>query len=154
MELAHTKNNNMIPLIQFFLDNGVDVNARNSIYDSTIFTAVGTLEIAQFLLENGVDQNIVRSLNITPLMLAIEWERSNELIKLLIDVGLDLHVKSRHYGTALDTAKEKAAYLKNKQLDMSDGNEQYASLSARRKKAEEVVRIIAQALEAERKASK
>ncbi|MCH9853643.1 MAG: hypothetical protein K0U45_09090, partial [Alphaproteobacteria bacterium] len=150
IQLAHTKNDHIIPLIQFFLDNGVDVNMRSQKWGDTIFSSVSTLKMTKFLASNGADPTIVTKDNDTPLIHAINLERSNELIKFLIDIG-GLHVRSSDYPAVLDIAKWKVEYLKNKQLDMSDGNEQYASLSARRKKAEEVVRIIEQALEAEKK---
>ena len=152
IELAYPSNNNIIPLIQFFLDNGVDINMRNPKFDQAIFYAVSTLEIAQFLLANGADPNILSNGNATPLMSAISGEDSNELIKFLIDLGVDLHAKSSFYGTALDTAKEKVKYLEKSiwKLDnSSDTPLGYQLLPARLEKAEEVVRIIEQALEAE-----
>ena len=155
MQLASTKNNNIIPLIQFFLDNGVDINTKNPNSNGTIFTAVGTLEIAQFLLKNGADPTIVTKSNGNPLRYAISFERSNELIRLLIDLGVDLNIRSTFDGeNALDTAKDKVKGLEydiwrtHETDDESPGDE---LLPARIEKAEEVVRIIEQALEAEKK---
>nr|MCH9845557.1 hypothetical protein [Alphaproteobacteria bacterium] len=85
---------------------------------------------------------------------AVSRERSNELIKFLIDIGMDLHAKSSFYGTALDEAKEKVKSIEesiwrtHETDDESPGDE---LLPARIEKAEEVVRIIEQALEAEKK---
>ncbi|MCH9852286.1 MAG: ankyrin repeat domain-containing protein [Alphaproteobacteria bacterium] len=157
MQLASTKNNNIIPLIQFFLDNGVAINAKETEGNYTIFSTVGTLEIAQFLVANGADPTFITDDNDTPLMFAVSGEDSNELIKLLIDLGVDLHVKSSFFGTALDTAKDKVKGLESsiwrthETDDESLGDE---LLPARLEKAEEVVRIIEQALEAEKKPSK
>ncbi|MCH9843897.1 MAG: ankyrin repeat domain-containing protein [Alphaproteobacteria bacterium] len=157
MQLAFTSNNNIIPLIQLFLDNGVAINARHPNSNKTIFTTVGTLEIAQFLLNNGADPTILTDDNDTPLMFAVSWERSNELIKLLIDLGVDLHAKSSFYGTALGAAKEGVKGLESsiwrthETDDESPGDE---LLPARLEKAEEVVRIIEQALEADKKSAK
>ncbi|MCH9852195.1 MAG: ankyrin repeat domain-containing protein [Alphaproteobacteria bacterium] len=154
MQLADTNNNNIIPLIQYFLDNGVAVNARNPNSNKTIFTTVGTLEIAQFLLANGADPTIVMKNGTTPLIYAIHGEDSNELIKFLIDIGVDLHVKSSYYGTALERAKKKVKSIEesiwrtHETDDESLGDE---LLPAQLAKAETVVRIIEQALEAEKK---
>ncbi|MCH9843898.1 MAG: ankyrin repeat domain-containing protein [Alphaproteobacteria bacterium] len=155
MQLAYTTNNNIIPLIQFFLDNGVDINMQNPKFGNTIFSSIGTLEIAQFLLKNGADPTIVTKSNGNPLRYAISFERSNELIRLLIDSGVDLNIRSTFDGeNALDTAKDKVKGLEydiwrmENSSDSSPGDE---FLHARIEKAEEVVRIIEQALEAEKK---
>ena len=157
--LSYTDNNNIIPLIQFFLDNGVAINTRNSVFDDTIFSSVGTLEIAQFLVANGADSTFVTNDGETPLIYAISGERSNELIKFLIDIGVDLHAKSSFYGTALDEAKDTVGYFINDYETENNDNyfddpEYLEAFRARHKKAEEVVRIIEQALEAEKKSAK
>ncbi|MCH9845510.1 MAG: ankyrin repeat domain-containing protein [Alphaproteobacteria bacterium] len=157
MQLASTKNNNMIPLIQFFLDNGVDINTKKTEGNYTIFSTVGTLEIAQFLVANGADPTFITDDNDTPLMFAVSGEDSNELIKFLIDLGVDLHAKSSFFGTALDAAKEQVKGLEydiwrmENSSDSSPGDE---FLHTRHKKAKEVVSIIEQALEAEKKSAK
>ncbi len=154
--LGSTANNNIIPLIQFFLDEGIDVNIKNQKWGTTIFSSVGTLEIAQLLLANGADPTIVSNKGATPLIYAIFWERSNELIKFLIDIGVDLHAKDPLFGTALDTAKDQVGYSYKDYNDMggrynSDEPEWLKEARARIAKAEEVVRIIEQALADEAK---
>ncbi len=159
MHLANTSNNNIIPLIQFFLDEGADINAKNPTWSKTIFSYVGTLEIAQLLLANGADPNIISNGGEYPLIHAIKWGRSNELIKFLIDLGMDLHVKSSYKGvgiprTPLKMAKDQVRTLKGIYIGTSNSDALYyasikATFPARIAKAEEVVRIIEQALEAE-----
>ena len=159
VNLTYTDNNNIIPLIQFFLDNGVDINIQNPKFGDTIFTTVGTLEIAKFLVANGADPTFITKDGDTPLIYAISGERSNELIKFLIDIGVDLHAKSSFFGTALNTAKKKVKYFINdyeteNNDDYSYDPEYLEAFHARHKKAEEVVRIIEQALEADKKSAK
>ena len=151
MELAFTNNNNIIPLIQFFLDDGAAINEKNPTWGKTIFSSVGTLEIAKFLISNGADPTIIEKDGATPLMYAIYREASNELIKFLIDMGVDLHAKSPRYGTALDTAKEYIGYLDREYSRILKYRDQYlaseiSASRARLAKAEEVLRIIEQAL--------
>ncbi len=159
MHLANTSNNNIIPLIQFFLDEGAAINAKNPTWGKTIFSSVGTLEIAKFLISNGADPNIISSGGEYPLINAIFWKRSTELIKFLIDLGMDLHAKSSYDGdaisrTPLKLAKDQVTKLKDIYVSIDNGDALYyaskrATLPARIAKAEEVVRIIEQALEAE-----
>ncbi len=154
MELASTKNNNIIPLIQFFLDNGVDINTRSPNSNKTIFSSVGALEIAQFLLENGADHTIITNDGVTPLIQAVTRERSNELIKFLIDSGVDLHAKAPYFIgdadlTALEMVKKSIEWLRA--INDPDYNPKYGPTIDRIYKAEEVVRIIEQALEADKK---
>ena len=156
VNLTYANNNNIIPLIQFFLDNGVDINTRNPNNHETIFSSVGTLEIAQFLLANGADHTVVTNRGATPLIYAISGESSNELIKFLIDIGVDLHANPSIFGTALDTAKNRIKYLARDSYDMEDNDdpEYLEAVHARFEKAEEVVNIIEQALEADKKSAK
>ncbi len=156
MELANTHNNNIIPLIQFFLDNGAVINSKNPKWSKTIFSYVGTLEIAKFLISNGADSNIVTDSHKSPLINTIHWERSNELIKFLIDLGVDLHAKSSYdgtppYRTPLEKAEERVRILKDIYISTNNSDQLYydsvkASFPAHIEKAEEVVRIIEQAL--------
>ena len=154
IHLADTKNNNIIPLIQFFLDNGVDINTRSPNSNKTIFSSVGTLEIAQLLLANGADHTIIANDGETPLIQAVTRERSNELIKFLIDSGVDLHAKAPYFVgdvdlTALEMVEKSIEWLRA--INDPDYNPKYGPTIDRIYKAEEVVRIIEQALEAEKK---
>ena len=157
MQLSFTKNNNIIPLIQFFLDNGVDINTRSPNSNKTIFSSVGTLEIAQLLLANGADHTIIANDGETPLIQAVTRELSNELIKFLIDSGVDLHAKAPYFVgdadiTALEMVEKSIEWLRA--IDDTDHNPKYEPTHTRIEKAEEVVRIIEQALEAEKKSAK
>ncbi|MCH9852555.1 MAG: ankyrin repeat domain-containing protein, partial [Alphaproteobacteria bacterium] len=142
VKLTNANNNNIIPLIQFFLDNGVDINMQNPKFGNTIFSSAGTLEIAQFLIANGADPTVVTNSGATPLIHAISGEDSNELIKLLIDLGVDLHAKSSFYGTALDEAKDTVRILERDYYEMDntdikyDNPDLFNSFPARIEKAE------------------
>ncbi len=74
--------------------SGVDINTKNPKSNDTIFTTVGTLEMAQFLLANGVDPTIAKKGNATPLIHAVSGERSYELIRSLIDLGIDVNART------------------------------------------------------------
>ena len=148
--LAHTTNNNIIPLIQFFLDSGVDINFKNPNFNNTIFTIVGTLEIAQFLLANGGDPTIKASNGSTPLMYAISNEGTNELIKFLIDIGVDLNASTAYFDDMLGLSKDKVERLQTYQASLKEDGEQadeIATALIRIEKAETVVKIIAEAMD-------
>ncbi|MCH9853279.1 MAG: ankyrin repeat domain-containing protein [Alphaproteobacteria bacterium] len=156
MQLADTNNNNIIPLLQLFLDNGADINAKNPTWGKTIFSYVGTLEIAQLLLANGADPTIIANNGESPLIHAIYWHRSHQLIKFLIDIGVDLHAKSSSDNTALSEARRNFEYFNSGYENTESDDELYlaseiAAFPAQLANAEEVVRIIEQALEAEKK---
>ena len=156
MQLADTNNNNIIPLIQLFLDNGADINAKNPTWGKTIFSYVGTLEIAQLLSANGADPTIIANNGESPLIHAIYWHRSHQLIKFLIDIGVDLHAKSSSDNTALSEAKDNVEYFINDYETENNDNyfddpEYLEAVRARFANTREVLRIIEQALEADKK---
>ena len=83
--------NEEIPYL--LMTNGADVNAYNSIRDSTplVYTIYANkYTIAKQLLDNGADINWSNRDGLTPLMLAIFYDKV-DLAHLIIEKGTDIH---------------------------------------------------------------
>jgi hypothetical protein len=87
--------------VQYYLDKGADVNAKNVGGSTALITAsaYGHLEPAKLLIDRGADLNFIDKRGQTALMHA-GVSGSPELIKLLIDRGADVNVIDKHGCTA------------------------------------------------------
>ena len=81
------KNNNL-PLVEYLLQNGFDINVRNSDNRTPLHVACneGHLQIVQFLVEKGADINVKDNLNETPLSLA-SYHKHHDVAMYLIRHG-------------------------------------------------------------------
>ncbi|RAO70059.1 uncharacterized protein BHQ10_006071 [Talaromyces amestolkiae] len=91
---------------KILIENGADVNAKNSILDTPLHTTVnrGHLNRARALIENGADINVKINQHLgSPLHLAIQSEHL-DIAKVLIENGADLNAKNSNLDTPLHLA--------------------------------------------------
>ncbi|MEW9097092.1 MAG: ankyrin repeat domain-containing protein [Clostridiaceae bacterium] len=92
-------------ILQFLLDNGVDVNDKNDDGNTALFTVLYP-NIAEMLIENGANINERNKFGDTPLhCLAANGEESEEIITILLENGADKTIINNNGKTALDIAK-------------------------------------------------
>ncbi len=106
-----------IEIIQYLLDNNIDINVAKKINNSSnitfhsllanaIFLGKGEFKVAKFLIKNGADINYNNNpLGWTPLHLSV-MRRNTEITKILIDKGVDINQTNDNaqYNTPLHSA--------------------------------------------------
>ena len=80
--------------VRFLLDNGADPNIRNEAGATALMWAVDDLEKTRLLLDHGADVNARSDDSRTPLLIAAGRLGCNAVVKLLLDRGAKLAVKS------------------------------------------------------------
>jgi ankyrin repeat protein len=80
--------------VQFLLDSGADPNIRNEAGATALMWAVDDLEKTRLLLDHGADVNAGSYDGRTPLLIAAGRRGCNAVVKLLLDRGANLAVKS------------------------------------------------------------
>ena len=104
---AYNENSDAPDIVDILINNGVDVNTKNS-WGSTPLTIAaqsGTPKMVEFLINNGADMNASDNDGDDALLCAAKHERT-EAVKVLLEYGIDTHKKNRDGKTALDYAKE------------------------------------------------
>ncbi|MBI1325816.1 hypothetical protein GC170_21855 [bacterium] len=90
------------------LDAGADPNARNEGGATALMWAVDDLEKTRLLLNHGADANACSDADRTPLMVAASQTGSLPVVKLLLDSGAKLTVKSSHTNPEFSALREAA----------------------------------------------
>lgn len=102
-------------IVEFVLSKNININVKNK-YGSTPLHIAVYPEIAQILINNGADVNEIDNEEETPLHdCAWNGEERGEMIKLLLQNGVDRSKKNYKGQTALDIAISRGD-LKNIEL--------------------------------------
>jgi len=80
--------------VRFLLDNGADPNIRNDAGATALMWAVDDLEKTRLLLDHGAEVNARSDDSRTPLLIAAGQPGCNAVVKLLLDRGANVAVKS------------------------------------------------------------
>lgn len=80
--------------VRLLLDNGADPNIRNEAGATALMWAVDDLEKTRLLLDHGADVNASSDDGRTPLLIAVGQLGRNAVVKLLLDRGANIAVKS------------------------------------------------------------
>ena len=87
--------------VRFFLENGADVNAKDEDGDTPLHITVQTsfteninVEVMKYLVSQGADVNAKDGADWTPLHLVCQKNSTEELVKYLISLGVDVHQKN------------------------------------------------------------
>ena len=88
-------------VVKFLIDNGVDLNHKDSVgWTALMFAATWErMEIVKLLIDNGADLNIT-NYGKTALMYAA-WNGSTEVVKTLIEIGANINIQNDNGDTAL-----------------------------------------------------
>lgn len=92
-----------IPMIDFLLSKGADVNAKNDLGWTALMlgvTSIGGTDITQALIERGADVNVTDDFGDTPLMRASKIHAVSQCA-LLIERGAAVNVRNQEGKTAL-----------------------------------------------------
>jgi ankyrin repeat protein len=96
-------------MVRLLVDNGADVNAKDSFDMTPLLAAVmrgADLKTIRILLEAGADPSIVDCDGLTALhaMARRSGEYAEEGMRMLVQHGANVNLLTRHQGTALHTA--------------------------------------------------
>ena len=93
-------------LIKLLVESGADVNVKSLDDDVTplmVVSRCGTPDILRLLLEHGAtDINAQNTSGVTALMEAVRFNPSEEVIKILLDIGADVSLKDNEGKRAAD----------------------------------------------------
>lgn len=110
--LIATVNGNL-ELLELTLRNGADVNAKDSYNGTGLIRAAdaGQVEVVRRLLRAGIDKDHVNELGWTALLEAVilgDGDRPHtEIVRVLVDGGVDTSIRDREGNTALDIAEDR-----------------------------------------------
>jgi ankyrin repeat protein len=90
-----------VAVADYLIDQGANINARNTSGGSPVYFAFRSVELMQRLIAKGADVNVRAYLGLTPLHQAASMGRL-DAAKLLIDHGADLNARG-NWGTILQT---------------------------------------------------
>ena len=96
--------------MQYLLDKGADVNAKNTFGSTALIWAAADTRKAKMLVAHGADVNAASKLGHTPLLIAAMSDPSVETVRLLIAKGANIK--------AMDNAKKTALYMATNGNDM------------------------------------
>jgi ankyrin repeat protein len=116
--------------VRLLLDNGADPNIRNEAGATALMWAVEDLGKARLLIERGADVQTRSDDSRTPLLIAAGRFGSAKVVKLLLDRGADLSVKSPAvigYATVLSEAARLQPYFDG---GFPHGHDQWVSAAA------------------------
>ncbi|KAL7780982.1 ankyrin repeat protein [Trichoderma afarasin] len=98
--------NDREPVVKLLLENGGDVNAKDTFYDghTLLWVALerGHEAVARLLVNKGADVNIIDTSGLPLLLWAVR--RGYKATRLLIDMGADINVRDENGRTALSYA--------------------------------------------------
>ncbi len=91
-----------VPISEFLLSSGADINATNTMQSTPLHTAIENKqdEVAKFLIEKGANLNIKGRGGNTPLH-AAAYSNRKEIAELLISGGADLEIRNEQNYTPL-----------------------------------------------------
>lgn len=114
-------NNQVLQLLQVFVDHNANVNTRGDDGWSPLMVAIGSVrfnytsdkkariaqqkKMVRFLIDAGADVNIQAKDGTTPLIIAVETGEY-DTVKMLLDAGADPGAKNKKNQTAADIAKK------------------------------------------------
>ena len=121
MSLIHAIENNDIDLVRQLLDNGIDINLRDSTGNTALMWASqeGHNEIVELLLIEGADVNNIDLDGDTALMLASQ-EGHTDIMKLLLNSGADPNIQDFDGDTLIMTLSF-YGYIENIELLLDSG---------------------------------
>jgi ankyrin repeat protein len=93
--------------IQYLIDNGAEVNARDQLQGTALLRAAGTfgnLESVHVLLSAGAEVNVQDKNGMTPLMWAARWGDAQR-VEALVKAGAKVAVRDKNGKSALDWAR-------------------------------------------------
>jgi ankyrin repeat protein len=93
--------NPQVAVANYLIDQGANINARNTSGGSPVYFALRSVDLMQRLIAKGADVNVRAYLGLTPLHQAASMGRL-DAAKLLIDHGADLNARG-DWGTILQT---------------------------------------------------
>ncbi len=98
-QLTRAARNGDTAVIERLLDNGVDVNARNSDGQTALELAIlsGSTLLVQYILDKGADVNIKDRRGNTALLVACS-KSGLDIVRLLLDFGADIDACDISYG--------------------------------------------------------
>lgn len=106
--LKDEKEQNIKTLINTFLQNGGDINARlsNNTHNQNatmlhVACLYGLTSIVQFLIDNGADINVQNAMGETPIM---QSAFNIEILKLLIKNKADISIKNKNNDSLLENS--------------------------------------------------
>lgn len=121
---------NEVPLVKLFLDNGADVNIKNSEGTNALIewaqSSISRLEIARILIEHGIDINAQDNKGKTALMYAAE-RGDVDKVTLLLD---GIPTAKRSQISQLPQAERNKTYFKLLPPDLIKVVDQYVKIKA------------------------
>ena len=98
--------------MKILLENGADVNAKDSELDSPLFYAIdtGNIEMIKLLLEYDIDIDVVDSDGDSALHVAVD-EKNAEIVEILLQKGANVNFRDDDFCTPLFYARPKLAKL-------------------------------------------
>ncbi|EAY22543.1 ankyrin repeat protein, putative [Trichomonas vaginalis G3] len=104
---AYSPNFHLSSLLEYFISNGADINAKGKNERTPLHIAVmqNNKETAEILISNGADINAKDFMEWTPLHMAVEVN-SKETTEILISNGADINAKNINGRTSLHMAVE------------------------------------------------
>ncbi|MBH9576847.1 ankyrin repeat domain-containing protein [Inhella proteolytica] len=97
-----------LPIVRLLVDNGADIDCRDSHGLSPLHQAIGWPEVMQALLDSGADVDGVTAQGVTPLMCASAFGELASA-RLLLVMGAKVDLRDDRDSTAADIAREKGA---------------------------------------------
>ena len=124
--LVYSASNGDVDNVRKLLDQGVDVNAKESLIGCTALVAASQgdhLDVVQLLLARGANPNIPGNVDgiegYTALIVAAEHGNA-EMVRILIGKGADVNMKNEVDYTALSTVNEKLTRGQSTGMDNSN----------------------------------
>ncbi|XP_072524018.1 fibronectin type 3 and ankyrin repeat domains 1 protein [Salminus brasiliensis] len=97
-----------LPVLEYLLKDGCEVDARDSVSSWTpllrVSAVTGDTAVAALLISAGADINVRDKDGKTPLMVAV-LNNHEKLVKLLLENGVDQHIRNEFGAGALEMAK-------------------------------------------------
>ena len=136
-----------IELVQYLIDEGADVNRRNSIGESALYVAgiAGHKDIVRLLLNNGADPNVMTMTG--PLLYQLAFQNNIELTEILLEQGANVNIKGGEYPVPISLAirdgnKEVLKLLLEKGAKVSSTSVLYAANMAAEKCDYDTIKIL------------
>ena len=104
-----------IEIVKLLLENGAEINIGDLNNSTPIFNAIRNinLEVVKYLISKGASLDVNDIYKCTPLLASVYANRSNEMIKLLIDSGSNVNYQNPIDG---QTSLMVASHFNNKEI--------------------------------------